>query len=152
MTAACRPPVTAAKALSEARSGPENGGVLLGVLGPVVLHGSDGGPVRLGSARQRRLLAALVLHVGAPVGCDQLAELVWGEELPVDPDAALHTYVARLRRVLPAGLRIRTDARAYVLEADRGATDVDLFTRWIGQAPADLESLEAALRLWRGRP
>ena len=30
----------------------------LGVLGPLVLRGPDG-PVRLGSARQRRLLAAL---------------------------------------------------------------------------------------------
>ena len=36
--------------------------MLLGVLGPVVLHGADGCPVRLGSARQRRLLAALPEH------------------------------------------------------------------------------------------
>ena len=126
--------------------------MLLRVLGPVGLHAADGCPVRLGSARQRRLLAALVLHLGSPVACDVLAELVWGDDLPADPDAALHTYVARLRRVLPAGLRIRTGTRAYVLEADRGATDVDVFTDLIERAPADLEAVEAALRLWRGRP
>lgn len=126
--------------------------MLLRVLGPVGLHGADGCPVRLGSARQRRLLAALVLHGGAPVACDVLAELVWGDDLPADPDAALHTYVARLRRVLPAGLRIRTGTHAYVLEADRGTTDVDVFTSLLERAPADLETLEAALGLWRGRP
>jgi predicted ATPase/DNA-binding SARP family transcriptional activator len=108
--------------------------------------------MRLSSARQGRLLAALALRVRTPVGCDLLAELVWGEHLPADPDATLHTYVARLRRVLPAGLRIRTDTRAYVLEADRGAIDAEEFTARLQRAPDDVETLEAALELWRGRP
>ncbi|WP_369133950.1 BTAD domain-containing putative transcriptional regulator [Modestobacter sp. I12A-02662] len=126
--------------------------VLLGVLGPVVLHAPDGSPVRLGSARQARLLAALALHVRAPVGCDLLAELVWGEQQPADPDAALHTYVGRLRRVLPPGLRIRTGTRAYLLDADPGAIDAQEFTAVLQRGPTDLESLEAALGWWRGRP
>ncbi|MBA3575707.1 MAG: helix-turn-helix domain-containing protein, partial [Pseudonocardiales bacterium] len=48
----------------------------IGVLGPLLLSGPDG-PIRLGSARQRRLLAALVAHLGTAVRTEQLAELVW---------------------------------------------------------------------------
>ena len=78
--------------------------VVVGVLGPVVLHGADGAPVPVGSGRQRRLLAALALHAGRDVDRDVLAELVWGDQQPADPVAALQTCVARLRRVLPAAV------------------------------------------------
>ncbi len=150
---ALSPVCHARERLSGPGGGGENGAVvLLGVLGPVVLCDAHGSPVRLGSPRQGRLLAGLALHARAPVGCDLLAELVWGEKLPADPDATLHTYVARLRRVLPAGLHIRTGRRAYVLEADPGAIDAEEFTARLQHAPTDLGTLEATLALWRGRP
>jgi DNA-binding SARP family transcriptional activator len=76
--------------------------VMVGVLGPLLLQSSDGARIPVTSGRQRRLLAALALHAGADVGCETLAELVWGDEQPADPDAALQTNVARLRRLLPA--------------------------------------------------
>ena len=37
-----------------------------------------------------------------------LAELVWGDEQPADPVAALQTNVARLRRLLPEHVTIET--------------------------------------------
>ena len=43
----------------------ELGQATLGVLGPLLPEG-DAGPVRIGSARQRRLLAALTAHLGPP--------------------------------------------------------------------------------------
>jgi predicted ATPase/DNA-binding SARP family transcriptional activator len=129
----------------------------LGVLGPLVLRG-PGGPVRLGSARQRRLLAALAAHLGRPVDVGLLAELVWGADLPADPAGAVQTNVARLRRLLPPGLRlVTTQEGCYRLEADRAAVDVTAFADHLAAAaaadpPARLDRLAAALALWRGRP
>src|SRR5687768_12279235 len=67
--------------------------VAVGVLGPLLLQTADGDRIPVTSARQRRLLAALALHAGAEVGCNTLAELVWGDGQPADPDAALQTNV-----------------------------------------------------------
>jgi predicted ATPase/DNA-binding SARP family transcriptional activator len=129
----------------------------LGVLGPLVLSGPDG-PVRLGSTRQRRLLAALAAHRGRAVDVGLLAELVWGADAPADPAGAVQTNVARLRRLLPPGLRLTTTAEGgYRLEADRAAVDVAAFFDHLAAAatadpPARLDRLTAALALWRGRP
>ncbi|HXV94809.1 MAG TPA: BTAD domain-containing putative transcriptional regulator, partial [Pseudonocardia sp.] len=130
---------------------------LVGVLGPLELARPDGGTVRLASARQRRLLAALVLHAGAPVEADLLAELVWGEPLPADPMGALQTNVARLRRVLPAPLMIETASRAYRLLAEPAHVDVLVFTGYVERAVTagpqeQVALLDTALGLWRGRP
>jgi predicted ATPase/DNA-binding SARP family transcriptional activator len=131
--------------------------LLVGVLGPVVLQGADGVPVPVGSGRQRRLLAALALHPGVDVDRDLLVELVWGDEQPADPVAALHTCVARLRRVLPSPVSITTGPRGYRLEAPPGALDsLRLGTHLDAAAAVDpgrrLAELDAGLRLWRGRP
>jgi DNA-binding SARP family transcriptional activator len=128
----------------------------LGVLGPLVLRGPDG-PVRLGSSRQRRLLAALAAHLHRPVDVGLLVELVWGTDVPADPAGALQTNVARLRRLLPAGLRLVTTPEGYRLDADRAAVDATAFEDHVAAAAtADpavrLDRLTAALELWRGRP
>src|SRR6476619_2921301 len=52
------------------------------ILGPLTVTGPDG-PVRLGGPRQRSLLAVLLLHGGAVVSIDRLAEQLYGEEPPV---------------------------------------------------------------------
>jgi predicted ATPase/DNA-binding SARP family transcriptional activator len=126
----------------------------VGVLGPVLLAGPRG-EVRLGSARQRRLLAALAAHPGAAVGTAALAELVF-DDPPADPAGAVQTNVARLRRLLPPGVAIATTPEGYRLDADRAAVDATAFADRVAAAPADPElrrqRLEAALRLWRGRP
>ena len=131
--------------------------IAVGVLGPVLLCDADGVPVTVGSGRQRRLLAALALHPGVDVDRDLLVELVWGDEQPADPVAALHTCVARLRRVLPSPVSITTGPRGYRLEAPPGALDsLRLGTHLDAAAAVDpgrrLAELDAGLRLWRGRP
>jgi DNA-binding SARP family transcriptional activator len=96
----------------------------IGVLGPLLLTGPDR-PIPVGSARQR-LLAALVAHLGAPVGVDVLTELMW-DSAPANPTAAVQTNVALLRRLLPVGIRVVTPAEGYQLHADRVAVDVSAF-------------------------
>lgn len=131
---------------------------VVGVLGHVQLTGPEG-PIRVGSARQRRMLAALVAHFGAPVRAATLAELVWdGTDAPADPVGAVQTNVARLRRLLPPGVRIATAPEGYQLLADRADVDVTAFADHIAAAArlddphARLRRLDAALTLWRGQP
>jgi predicted ATPase/DNA-binding SARP family transcriptional activator len=129
----------------------------LGVLGPLLLEG-DAGPVRIGSARQRRLLAALTAHLGRAVEVERLAELVWADDPPADPAGTVQTNVARLRRLLPAGIRLTTTPGGYRLDADRSAVDVSAFEDHLAAAAAESGSAEreprlrAALALWRGCP
>lgn len=51
----------------------------------------------LRSAKQRRLLAALVIRTNAVVSIDWLADVLWGENELVNPDAAVQTLISRLR-------------------------------------------------------
>ena len=128
----------------------------LRVLGPLLVRGPDG-PVSLGSGRQRRLLTALAAHLGRTVEVGVLVELVWGDGTPADPAGALQTNVARLRRLLPADLRLVTTPEGYRLEADRAAVDVAAFEDHLAASatadpPVRLDRLAAALVLWRGHP
>jgi predicted ATPase/DNA-binding SARP family transcriptional activator len=129
---------------------------LVAVLGPLELRGPDGVVVAVRSGRQRRLLAALALHPAAPVAADALAEAVWGEDLPVDPAAALQTNIARLRRLLPAGVEIVTEPGGYRL-GPAEAVDAVRFERLVADARTSdpqvrPDLLREALELWRGRP
>ena len=134
------------------------GGVAaLGVLGPLLLEG-DAGPIRIGSSRQRRLLAALAAHLGRAVEVGQLVDLVWTDDLPADPAGAVQTNVARLRRLLPDGIRLTTTPEGYRLEADRALVDVTAFVDHLaaaaalGDPVARRDRLGAGLALWRGHP
>ncbi|WP_300013533.1 BTAD domain-containing putative transcriptional regulator [Pseudonocardia sp.] len=126
---------------------------MIGVLGPLAVLGPDGVAVPIGSGRQRRLLAALALHEGADVPPQGLAELVWGDTQPADPAAALHTLVARVRRLLPPAVSLTTGTGAYRLT---GPLDSAEFAARLARSAPDpavrLADLDAALALWRGRP
>ncbi|MBW0091779.1 winged helix-turn-helix domain-containing protein [Pseudonocardia sp. KRD-184] len=121
----------------------------VGVLGPLLVLAADAVPVPVPSGRQRRLLTALALHAGADVGVDVLADLVWGDDQPADPDGALQTNVARLRRLLPPGVRVTTGPRCYRLDAP---VDAVVFAGLLERPTVSLADLDAALALWRGRP
>jgi len=128
------------------------------VLGPLQLAGPEGA-IRLASARQRRLLAALVAHLEQAVRTELLVEMIWdGGTAPDDPRGAVQTNVARLRRLLPPDVRIQTAPEGYRLLADRAVVDVAAFADHMDAAEATrdaqlrLHSLGAALALWRGRP
>ena len=130
--------------------------VELGILGPLEVWVA-GRPVRVPGARQRALLAALVLHRGHVVPLDRLVDDVFGEAPPREARNALQTYVVRLRQALgAAGPVVATRPPGYVLDIPADAVDAERFTALLGQARASgppaagLALLDRALALWRG--
>lgn len=75
----------------------------------------------------RRLWAYLVLHRRGPVGRGDLAEAIWGDEIPDAWDTTLNALVSRLRRALvplaevAAGLAIRGEQGRYALNLPAGS-------------------------------
>ncbi|MFC1441370.1 BTAD domain-containing putative transcriptional regulator [Streptacidiphilus sp. N1-10] len=116
-----------------------------GVLGTTQALRDDGTEVPLGGQRLRALLAALVLRGGRAVPAWALIEEIWGEQPPADPQDALQTLVARLRRALGAD-QLVSAADGYRLTGHR--SDLRRFEELA--TAADTGSLRAALALWRG--
>lgn len=128
------------------------------VLGEVSAR-SERGPVPLGSARQRTVLAALVVEPGTAVPIDQLVDRVWGTTPPRSARQTLHAYVSRLRTVLgnETSPVLHRRSGGYVVEADESVVDLHRFNLLVARARraegADAGSLwQEAMRLWRGRP
>ncbi|MEO6084844.1 MAG: BTAD domain-containing putative transcriptional regulator [Umezawaea sp.] len=128
------------------------------LLGGVVVR--DGGrPVDVGHARQRCVLAALLVEANEVVPAARLIDQVWGDEPPDTSRATLTTYVARLRRALaPFGLSIRGRSGGYVLAVDPDAVDLHRFRALVARARAESDDGRAAelfaraLGLRRGTP
>jgi len=116
------------------------------VLGAVTVVGPDGRVVAL-SDRQRSLLASLLARAGTVVSVDNLVELVWPEDPPQDPVAALHNQVSRLRRAIRF-TRIETVAPGYRLAVGPDDVDSQRFDRLVRADTAG--SLSEALSLWQG--
>ncbi|MFI8817171.1 MULTISPECIES: AfsR/SARP family transcriptional regulator [unclassified Streptomyces] len=125
----------------------------------------------LGPARQRTVLAALLMDADRLVPLEGLAERVWGARPPRQVTATLHSYLSRLRRVLerPAqGSAVSEEAGTgwsaivrrpggYTVLAGPGAVDAHLFHDLVARARAAdgdraLELYDRALALWRGEP
>jgi len=129
--------------------------VELGVLG-AVRGRSESGPVDLGHARQRSVLAVLLVEPNEPHPIDRLAGRVWGGEQPLQAHGTLHGYVYRLRRALAAGgARIVRAGGGYALDVDEMTVDLHRFRHLVRRArAADDEQafglLNEAMDLWRG--
>ncbi|WP_158702093.1 BTAD domain-containing putative transcriptional regulator [Kitasatospora sp. MMS16-BH015] len=84
------------------------------------------GPVVVTGDRQRNLLATLLVHGGATVPFDALADAVWDGQPPCGARSALHTCLARLRRQLgpAAAARIVHQAPGYRFELLPGELDL----------------------------
>lgn len=117
--------------------------------------------VDTGHARQRAVLAVLLIDLGRAVPAGQLIDRVWGDEPPVTVRNVLYGYIARLRAAIArAGdpdVTLSRQAGGYRLEAGRDQVDLWRFRRLAGEAVAasgDDERagvlLEEALALWRG--
>ncbi len=127
------------------------------LLGPVQIAGRDGHLVDPSGARLRALVAALALQPGQPHSVEALTDLLWADEPPRAPRAALQTLVSRLRAVTPDGL-VAFGAAGYHLAVD--ADQTDLGRARLGLATARTESdpagavaeLDRALALWCGEP
>jgi predicted ATPase len=129
------------------------------VLGPLAVSSGDGTPVALRGDLQRRLAAALLLHVNRPLATDAVADLLWGDALPDDIAGAVHTHVSRLRRVLPVDALVFRDG-GYCLDVSDDDLDSDRFDVLVtvgiqardGMPEEAIAAFDAALALWRGTP
>jgi DNA-binding SARP family transcriptional activator/pimeloyl-ACP methyl ester carboxylesterase len=126
------------------------------ILGPLKI--TDGGrELTPGRAKQRALLAMLLLRANEVVGTDQLVEGLWGESPPATAANALHGHVSSLRKRLRAE-RIETRPAGYRLRLDAGELDLARFEGLVAEARRAIEPerrsmrLGEALELWRGEP
>jgi DNA-binding SARP family transcriptional activator len=106
------------------------------LLGPVELF-SEGGPVPIGSAKQRALLAFLALHPQRMLTYDRLIDGLWGPEQPDATIEALRFHVSRLRGILRQADdadRLRTRPGGYQLVIADDEVDVLRFERAIAGA------------------
>lgn len=133
-----------------------------GVLGPLLVRHGDA-VVKVPAARQRALLAALLLRAGTTVPADTLAEIVWDGAPPPGAEVTLRSHVSRLRQVLGPDVRERvvTRYRGYLIQASEEEVDLLRFRRLGREGGAAAQngewarawgSLDEALGLWRGAP
>ncbi|HEY3733455.1 MAG TPA: AfsR/SARP family transcriptional regulator [Streptosporangiaceae bacterium] len=126
------------------------------LLGPVEAR-AGGELIDLGAARQRCLLAVLLLDANRCVSADQIVERVWGGgRLPQRPRNTVQTYVSFLRNTLTHKLTIVRQPHGYMISLDEQFVDVHAFRALIKAARAarrdDKASalFERALELWHG--
>jgi len=128
------------------------------LLGPVEAE-IGGRLVNAGHARQRSVLAVLLLEANRLVSPDQLVDRVWGDRrLPDRPRNTVQTYVSLLRRALsPTGeVAIARRPDGYMIGMDEQLVDVHEFRNLIEKARSsgrddDAAALyERALALWQG--
>ncbi|MEV6442916.1 BTAD domain-containing putative transcriptional regulator [Amycolatopsis sp. NPDC051716] len=114
----------------------------------------DGRPVDLGHARQRCVLAALLVDVNQPVPVGRLADRVWADRPPDRARRSLASYVSRLRRRLAGAedVDIAYGPGGYVLRVAVEAIDLHRFRTLVSEARAApaLARFDEALQLWRG--
>lgn len=120
---------------------------------------SERGQILLGSARQRAVLAALLVEPATAVSLDQLVDRVWGATPPRSARQTLHSYMSRLRGALDDedGPPLVRRSGGYVLEVEESAVDLQRFRALMAQArradDAHADALwQKAMDLWRGRP
>ena len=137
------------------------------ILGP--LQACDGDRLlSLGGARQRALLAVLLLHANQVVSSDRLIDHLWGDEPPETASTALQVSISRLRRTLepdraPRGEAhlIQTRPPGYELRVGQDELDLHRFEQLAatgeqafaaGDAAGAADAFREALALWSGPP
>ena len=86
----------------------------------------DGHSLALGGSKQRGVVAMLALNANRTLSGDELADGLWGDDLPASAAKNLHVYVSRLRKALAesrAEAEILTRGRGYELRLSAGAVD-----------------------------
>jgi DNA-binding SARP family transcriptional activator/ABC-type glycerol-3-phosphate transport system substrate-binding protein len=134
------------------------------VLGPLEFE-RGGVSVDLGSAKQRSLLALLLINANQIVSTDRILEELWGDE-GSGRQNALWVHVSNLRSALEPdrgqrseGTLLLTRPPGYMLRVERERTDVGRFERLaaegrglLGADPAAAALVLAeALAQWRGK-
>jgi YVTN family beta-propeller protein len=127
------------------------------VLGPLEVRDSEES-LPLAGAKQRALLALLLLHANQVLSRDRLIDELWGEEPPATAVQSVQVYISRLRKLLPPDTLL-TRPPGYLIEVEPEELDLRCFERLLGEghqalAAGDAERaahvLHEALELWRG--
>lgn len=137
-------------------------GLWLGLLGPLYVV-RDGMPTEVSAAKQRAVLAALLVNANRVVPTDELIEMVWDGTPPPTAGVTMRNYVRRLRLALGPriGSPIVTRDGGYQIEVADDELDLLAFTSLCGIGRTAARSgdwrqasaaLGRALDLWRGRP
>jgi DNA-binding SARP family transcriptional activator/tetratricopeptide (TPR) repeat protein len=133
-----------------------------GLLGPLLVRGEDA-ELPVPAAKQRVLLAALLLTPRQVVPSARLAELIWDGVPPRGSDVTLRSYIKRLRHILGSAGRERivTAAGGYLIEVTDDELDITQYTALCSSARAAVDAgtwqqaselLGRAHHLWRGNP
>src|SRR5579864_446486 len=97
------------------------------VLGPLEVR--DGGrSIPLAGAKQRAVLALLLLSANRVLARDRLIDQLWGDHPPETAVQSLQVYVSRLRKLLPAGTLV-TKSPGYLIEVEADELDLHRFER-----------------------
>lgn len=120
----------------------------------------DGQSLDIGHARQRCVLAALLVDANRPIPSEQLIDRVWADDLPHRARNALAAYVSRLRQLFAdiGAVQIVRQPGGYMLSTDPQAVDLHHFRDLVVAARAATDDRAAAtlfdraLALWRGKP
>src|SRR5579859_7136444 len=103
------------------------------VLGRLKVVGDDGAELRIAQARQRALLAVLLLHANEEISASRLTELLWDSGGTAVAPGSLRTQIWALRKLLGPAQRLHTGAyRGYRLEVRQGELDVVRFRQLAG--------------------
>ncbi|MFE2290817.1 BTAD domain-containing putative transcriptional regulator [Streptomyces sp. NPDC059452] len=120
------------------------------------------GPLPLGPAKRRSLLAALLLSANTPVSVGRLTDFLWDDEPPLHARSVIQGHVSRLRALLvdaeaeAYGVELATLGDAYVLRTPETLLDSQRFEELLmlareQRSPADtVLMLKEALSLWQG--
>jgi DNA-binding SARP family transcriptional activator/nucleotide-binding universal stress UspA family protein len=127
------------------------------ILGPLEVW-REGRPVPIGGAKERALLAFLLLHAGEPVSTDRLIDELWGESPPATARKSVQVRVSGLRRVLRGDVLL-TRGDAYLVRLKPNQLDLHRFEQLLADGSHALAAddpsaavtvLDEALALWRG--
>jgi DNA-binding SARP family transcriptional activator len=127
------------------------------VLGPLEAI-AGGEQIPLGGAKQRALLAVLLLNANRVVSTDRLIDDLWGERPPATAAHSIQVYVSQLRKALGRE-RLTTQKPGYLLRVQQTELDLHRFEQLLGKgrealgagdAEAAAQTLRAGLELWRG--
>jgi class 3 adenylate cyclase/DNA-binding SARP family transcriptional activator len=137
------------------------------ILGPLEVADGTGRTLALGGAKQRALLAILLINANQVVAAERLVDDLWGEEVPMTASNALQVYVSQLRKIIRPEVgggnrsQIVTRSPGYVLEIADLDLDLARFAELTARGREALTSdeipkasvlLRSALALWRGAP
>jgi DNA-binding SARP family transcriptional activator len=115
------------------------------LLGPLEVL-DEGRPLELGGAKQRALMALLLLNANRVVSRDRLIDALWEEEPTATAQKALQVYVSQLRKLVGKD-RLQTRPPGYLLRVEPEEIDLGRF-----QLLQKEGRLQEALSLWRGPP